>query len=296
MLFASNIKWCEMKKPRISIIGLGRVGSAFLKVLDAHSFEVISVFNRSDITESLIDVYPNTSFYTGLPEDENALGELIILTVSDDAIIEVSEEIASTMSSLTGKFFVHCSGTLSSDVLKELKEKGAEVASFHPMKSITAKTTDFEDAWFDLEGDEAVLSMLENVTDQIGSHSFRIDPEDKAMLHVSAVVASNYLVVLADLASSISTQGNISKETVVRALSSLMQNTLDNISEFGIDEALTGPVARGDIKTVREHIERLESKPGLDLYKKLGLQALEIVERQHKLSAEHHQIRKLLSQ
>ncbi|HBQ60955.1 MAG TPA: hypothetical protein DD671_15385 [Balneolaceae bacterium] len=285
-----------MKKPRISIIGLGRVGTAFLNALVDQDYPVPSVYNRSGVSESFIKSYPNTVFETGLPQNEEALGELIFLTSSDDAIPEIAANLAQIRSTFVGKFFVHCSDTLSSEILKPLQEKGAQVASFHPMRSITPKTKDFKEVWFDVEGDEAVVAMLENIADTLGSFTFRVEPEAKSLLHVSAVVASNYLVVLADLAATISAMGNIPEDKALKALSSLMQNTLNNVSELGTEEALTGPVVRGDLETIRDHMAKLEGNSEvLRIYKMLGYRALDIVKRKDEWTAAHDEIKKLLS-
>lgn len=285
-----------MKKPRISIIGPGRVGTALLKALSNQNFEVITVFSRSTCSENLIKSHPETHFKTGLPSHSNELGELIFITVSDDAIIPVAETIAENTQELVGKFLVHCSGTLTSEALKPLKENGAMVASFHPMKAVTPNMLSFKGTWFDMEGDEAVLSLLENIADELESNSFRVDKEAKPFLHMSAVVASNYLVVLAEIASVIAQKGNISAKIALKALAPLMENTLENVRELGTEEALTGPIARGDVETVRDHIERLkDDEELLGLYKSLGKQALLILKRDQRFSENHLEIETLLS-
>lgn len=285
-----------MKKPRISIIGLGRVGTALLNAFSEQDYQIISVFNRTEMSDALISSNPGIKFETGLPENEQHLGDIIFITTPDDAISTIAEALAQTMNTLVGKVFVHCSGTLSSEVLQPLQNKDAQVASFHPMKSITPKTKDLKEVWFDVEGDEAAVSMLENMADELGSFTFRIEPEAKSLLHASAVVASNYLVVLADLAGSISEMGNIPIDKALKALSSLMQNTLYNISELGTNDALTGPVVRGDVETIRDHLEKLKTEPDiLAAYKLLGNRALDISNRNEVLTPDQLEIKKLLS-
>ena len=281
---------------QITIIGLGNVGTALLKVLTGKGYSIKSVYNRSEIDPDLIKKYPDIIFQKGLPESSEEVGGLIFLTVSDDAIPSVAQNLSDHFRSFEGKQVVHCSGTYSSKVLHLLKKKGASVASFHPMKAITPNTASFEDVWFDLEGDEDVLADLENLTDQLKAHSFRVEPDAKPLLHASAVVASNYLVVLAELVSKISALGNIREETALKAITPLMQNTLQNIEELGVTEALTGPIARGDLKTVKLHLENLDKAPELlSLYKTLGIEAVKIAIRKNGDSTSLEEIRKLLS-
>ncbi|MGN8226605.1 Rossmann-like and DUF2520 domain-containing protein [Gracilimonas sp. BCB1] len=285
-----------MKKPRITIIGLGNVGSALLNVLTKSGYEVLSVFNRSEIDPDLIKKYPDTYFSKGLPNNENKLGELIFLTVSDDAIESVATQLSERYTDLNGRNVVHCSGVHASGVLAPLSKSGASIASFHPMKAITPKTYTFENTWFDVEGDEAAMLSLEKLTDSIKAHMFRVEPKAKPLLHASAVVASNYLVVLAELVSKISALGNVPEETALKAITPLMENTLRNVKELGVTEALTGPIARGDLKTVKQHVESLKNVPELlSLYKTLGIEAVKISIRKNGETASLEEIRKLLS-
>ncbi|MEX2477518.1 MAG: DUF2520 domain-containing protein [Gracilimonas sp.] len=285
-----------MKNSRISIIGLGQVGMTFLEVLSEKNFEITSVFNRSEIESSIQSKYPKTIFQAGLPEKNDPLGDLIFLTVSDDAISEISTQLSRKINGFDGKSIVHCSGTHSSKVLEPFQEKGATVASFHPIKAITKKTSSFNNIWFDMEGDELLLTMLEELADLFGANSFRVEPEAKPFLHASAVVASNYLVVLADLVTKISAKGNIPEDIAIKALSPLMENTLSNIKELGVTDALTGPIARGDVQTIEKHLQSLDAEPGLsELYKKLGAEAVKIAVRKNGSSPSLEKIRKLLS-
>ena len=297
MLNAPNLKWSDMKKEtRITIIGLGNVGTALLNVFSANDFNVVSVFNRSEIDRKLIKRYPDIIFQKGLPKEGKELGKLIFLTVSDDAIPSLAKSLSDKLESFSGKEIVHCSGTHSSKVLDTLADRGALTASFHPMKAITTKTNSLENTWFDLEGDEKLLQKLEILAADLDAHTFRVEPEAKPLLHASAVVASNYLVVLADLVSKIAALADIPEDQALKAISPLMQNTLDNITDLGVSEALTGPIVRGDIKTIQQHLQSLQKAPDiLSLYKRLGLEAVNIAISKQGSSASYEEIRKLLS-
>lgn len=285
-----------MNDTRVSIIGLGQVGTALLNAFSGCRVGVVSVFNRSEVDSSLKAKFTKTFFGKGFPGPEDPLGDLIILAVSDDAITEVSEKLSDLLTPNGSMNVIHCSGTHSSEILGPLKEKGANTASFHPIKAITSNTVSFENIWFDIEGDEELLKILEQLAEMLGASSFRVEPEAKPFLHASAVVASNYLVVLADLVSRISSQGNIPEYTAIKALAPLMENTLSNITELGITDSLTGPIARGDVRTVEKHLQSLGSAPKLqELYKVLGLEAVQIAERKSGATPSLSKIKELLS-
>ncbi|MBO6586329.1 MAG: DUF2520 domain-containing protein [Gracilimonas sp.] len=285
-----------MKNPRITIIGLGSVGTALLNVLTRSGYEVISVFNRSEIDPELIRNFPDTYFGKGIPNNQNKLGELAFLTVSDDAIDSVVTQLSERCIDLEDKSLVHCSGVHPSKILLPLSKKGASIASFHPMKAITPKTSSFESTWFDVEGDGVAIRRLKDLADSLSAHVFKVEPKAKPLLHASAVVASNYLVVLAELVTKISALGGVPEDTALKAITPLMENTLRNVKELGVTEALTGPIARGDLKTVKQHVESLENAPELlSLYKTLGIEAVKIAVRKNGETDSLEEIRKLLS-
>ncbi|MBD3615684.1 MAG: DUF2520 domain-containing protein [Gracilimonas sp.] len=285
-----------MKNTRISIVGLGQVGMSFLNVLSVKKYEIVSVFNRSKIDSSIASKFPGTTFKAGLPSKKGAIGNLILLTVSDDAIEKVSRDIASHFDNLVGFMFAHCSGVHSSEVLSALKQKGAKIASFHPMKSITESANSFQDTWFDIEGDEEVLIELEQLTKKLQAKTFRVEPEAKPFLHAAAVVASNYLVVLADLVSKISSEGNVPEDIALKAMTPLMHNTLQNIETKGVAESLTGPIERGDIETIQKHLNNLQNTPELlSLYKVLGNEAVKIAVQKKGASPSLKKIKDLFS-
>ena len=266
-----------MNRPTISIIGLGKVGTALLKVLSSQGYQIISAVYKGTVSETLRTAHPKTKFSEAIPDALDDLGDLILITVPDDAITEVVNELDQTFHSLKFKAVAHCSGTHSSAILKPLSDKGAKIASFHPNQSITASAATFKGTWFDAEGDEELIARFKTIADDLEAELIEIKAEQKPYLHASAVIASNYLVVLANLMTRVSDLGGLNEDLTLKALIPLMRNTLVNIEQNGVADALTGPIARGDVNTVKGHIELLSSDPDLtELYKKLGREALNL--------------------
>lgn len=291
-----SLKWPDMKNSRITIIGMGQVGQALLKVFEDHGLNVLTAYNRSPLSEELVNLYPKTDFYVGLPSSGVDLGDWIFITVSDDAIPEVVNTLSQQLKSMADKKVIHCSGTHTSLILDPLVQIGAKAASFHPMRSITKNSSSFTDTWFDIEGNEEALAYLEKLADQMGARTIRVDPGSKPFLHAAAVVASNYLVVLAKLVSDIAAKGNISEEIALKALTPLMENTIQNLKELGVTNSLTGPVERNDINTIQEHIKILQNDPEtLSLYKNLGKEAVKITETKKGTSSSLDIIKDLLT-
>src|SRR5690554_5624513 len=233
----------EITKPSITIIGLGKVGNAFYKVLPKVGYKIASVFSKS--------VHNIPFFMEGFPSENHHLGELIFLTVPDDKLESIIHNLDDNFDDLSDKNIVHCSGTLSSDILYPLKEKGANVASFHPIQAISESTLSFNSTWFDVEGDERVLMLLSKLTKEMGANLLEVQKEAKPYLHAAAVVASNYVVTLMKIAEEIAEIGGIDKENIVSALIPLMRSSINNLEEKGVQNSLTGPIARGDVQTVK---------------------------------------------
>ncbi|RNC85534.1 MAG: DUF2520 domain-containing protein [Balneola sp.] len=246
-----------MEIKNITIIGPGRLGTAFQVVFSEVGFVVKMIDKTTDRQE---------------------VGDVTFITVPDGSIHEVSKKLASGGSSFSGKIVAHCSGAYSSQILDNLAEQGALTACFHPLKAVSKTTRSFKASFFDLEGSEEAIVHLEDIVKKIGAQSIRVSPEEKELLHVSAVMASNYTVTLADLALRISSSNNISERELLDALLPLMGSSIENLSGLNPAEALTGPIARGDIQTVQKHLLLLQDKPDLlAIYKHLGLLTLELI-------------------
>lgn len=284
-----------MKSPRITIIGFGNVGKALFYQFSELGFKIDSIFNRSGFDTEIQDQFKKVNFSPHLPTSSDNIGTHLFMTVSDDALVSVTENLVKEISDFNGKMGFHCSGTHASNVLQPIKEAGAKIGSFHPMKAITPKTNTFENTWFDIEGDEEAVQFLSELAENMGANAFKIKPESKPYLHAAAVVASNYLVVLADIVSGIMAEGEIAEHEALQSIIPLMKNTLQNIEETGPEKALTGPIERGDVNTVKQHIQILQKRPDLiSLYKVLGLEAVRITKNKNGDSATLKEIKNLL--
>jgi len=128
---------------------------------------------------------------------------------------------------------------------------------------------------FGVEGDD--LELGEGIVRDLGGIPHHILAEKKTLYHVGAVVASNYLVVLASMAVELFAEAGIQPEEALASLLPLMRGTLYNLEQVGLPQALTGPIARGDVQVVQGHLDHLPPKI-LDIYQELGLKALELGE------------------
>lgn len=246
----------------ITIIGYGRLGQALEKASLKAGFDIAYIYRNKEELHKM-----------------KQLSDLVFITPPDSEIASVCEYLRFRFYELVGKTIAHCSGALPSDILLDLKEKGASIACFHPMQSVTLNTKSFKGITFDIEGDEKALKVLEEFASRINANSLRVNSKQKEMLHVSAVMASNYLVTLAQLGAEISSDSGLSPREVLDALLPLMNSTIENLKDMDPSHALTGPIARGDLETVERHVKFLKNRDKLlSIYKKMGVLTLELVD------------------
>jgi predicted short-subunit dehydrogenase-like oxidoreductase (DUF2520 family) len=210
---------------------------------------------------------------------------IVFLTVTDDAIGPLCDDIAANEGWREGQGVVHCSGALPSSVLSAASAQGALVASFHPLQAfanLQAALDNMPGSTFALEGDAPLVAQLARLAEALGGTPLPLRAEDKTLYHAAAVISSNYLVTLAALASDLFVRQGISPDatSAVRHLVPLLRGTLDNLKAIGLPNALTGPIARGDAGTIERHLQALEkcAPDTADIYRHLARLTLPLAE------------------
>lgn len=265
--------------PDISIIGTGALGSTLARALDRQGYDLKSLFNRTETKANELGEQLGVKITGSFPASEQELGRLLFLAVPDDAIGEVVRQLSEKIRDFSGRTVAHCSGNSTSQLLDSLKETGAETAAFHPIQTFTgdSKPEVFDGICISLEGTESAVRDLRELAGTLGADSLPVTQQAKPYLHAGAVMASNYLVTLLDAAGRIAEMGGVEAGVARRALMPLVLTALENASRSEPPDALSGPVARGDVNTVKKHLELLEHNSGLlSLYKQLGLRTVEL--------------------
>jgi predicted short-subunit dehydrogenase-like oxidoreductase (DUF2520 family) len=171
---------------------------------------------------------------------------------------------------------LHLSGVHTRDILAPLNETGAALGSLHPLQTITEPSqagVRWRGAYAAIEGDARALQEAERLCGLLGLVPVRLPGSAKAAYHAAAVVASNYVVVLADIAARIAAAGGVPGEAAERMYLPLLRGAAENLQRQLPVDALTGPIRRGDAATLRRHLAAL-SEPERSLYARLGLHAL----------------------
>ena len=242
---------------RIGFIGAGKCGVSLANYFRCNGFSISGFYSRHSMCGGfkflpLLDLVNNS--------------EIIFITVSDSQIINVWNDISRL--NLGGKIICHTSGQNTSDIFI-----GADknmVCSVHPM--LTFNSTDvsvhaISKAFFTLEGGEDAISKISQILIKCKNRFKVINKEDKAKYHAAACFASNFVVSVCDVAFKMLYECGFSEDEARQALVPIMENNMSNIISVGTKKAVTGPAARGDMETIKKHLEVLGEYT--DLYMEL---------------------------
>lgn len=269
-----------MAKPTFSIIGCGRIGLFFGKLLSSH-VTLLSLISKS--SQSVI----KGAEFLGLKSEaiQNLKSsDFYLLAVPENAIEECAIQLAETGVIKEGQIVFHASGAYSSDLLKSLKHQGAFVASLHPDLSVADPSFIPSSFYATLEGDAEAKTALRKLFSFYPIAFLDLLAEDKLIYHTSLVLVANFSLALIDLAEKLLASTQL--EDVELLLASLQANALLTIQQKGLKKALSGPLSRGAADLVAKQLNLMKSlHPHYgEIYRLLSLELLEICEEAKLLS------------
>lgn len=274
---------------RIGIVGAGRVGCSLALGLYKKKYEIDGIYSRSE--ESAL--FLNSLLGLEVPNDITSAvnnSEVIFLTVPDMELLNVVRNIE-VIGNVKGKTFFHCSGAETSDILQPLRDLGATVGSLHPIQTFADKSHGYSglsNIYFSFEGDHEANIISQRIVNSLDSKLIIISKESKTLYHAAACILSNYMVTLSYAAENMLEKAGIDKSIALKAFEPLIKHTVENIAVLGSVNALTGPVSRGDNKTVENHLEQIakNNPENLDLYKILLKHTVDIAIKGKKIDEE----------
>ena len=202
----------------------------------------------------------------------------VVLSVPDAVLPEVSMVLAAQGEPPPGCAAFHMSGALGTDPLAPLVERGYGVGVLHPLQALADPVLggeQLEGIYFSVSGEPAAVLAARRIVDHLGSTSIMVPVARRPIYHAAAVFASNYLSGLIGAAGRLMAQAGLSDEEALQAILPLARGSLENLGRLGPASALTGPIARGDIETVRLHLRSLEPRER-KVYSVLGLEILQV--------------------
>ena len=274
----------------LNIIGSGRVGRACGRLwAQQEVFEIQDVLTRSRDSAAQGVKFIGAGKAVG-SLDEMRGADVWMIATRDDAIVPSCATLAASGKVTPDDIVFHVSGAMPSSDLQPVREKGARVASVHPIKTFTdaeLAVQSFAGTFCAAEGDADALRVLRPAFERIGAKVFDIAADAKPVYHAGGVFACNYLVVLIEAALRAHEQAGIAREASLKALEPMVRETVDAIFDVGPAKALTGPISRGDAEAVRKQLARVRGwdREAGELYRGLGLKAVALAEADGRLDA-----------
>ena len=271
----------------ISIFGRGALGSALYDFFRSKSYVIRSVWDRKGGEIYSGKDLPVLKSEKILPANDHEVGNMIFIAVPDDQIPSLSKQLSLIPIKWENRSIIHCSGNLPSNVCNYLADKGAKVAAMHPIQTFQRgdRLNRFLGIYVTLEGDVKLMDDLRTIVNDMEAHPIQITPEQKRIIHIASVIASNYMVSLMHVTETLLNSAGV--EEGIDIFQPLVSQTMQNLFELGVVESLTGPISRGDLQSVKHHLERLkENSHHSEIYKLMGLEAILIAEKKGNVSRE----------
>ena len=259
----------------IGFIGAGAVGGSLSVCLSRAGYQVVAVGSRTFASaQRFADRIDGCQAYGTVQEVADA-AHLVVISTADDAIRSVAEQVTWQ----PGQGVVHCSGATSLDVFQHPVSQGAVAGAFHPLQAFSSVENGVDSipgTTFGIEGSMEVQAALADMARAIGGKPVFLHAEDKVLYHLSGVMMGNLLTCMAATAAQLWEQCGYSRAEGVEALVPMMRGVVNNLERSGVPGAVTGPYVRGDLGTIRKHVEALAARAPevLPLYRELARAAV----------------------
>jgi len=242
-----------MKHLTISFIGAGRVAGALCMELFSKGYHIKKIVSRSKAAGEALArqcgaVWSNTAEFS-----ENT--DVIFVAVSDRNIGEVLDKLKCSQKTIVA----HTAASFGLDVFPE---KITRKAVFYPLQTFShGRKIDFNELPVFIETpDEAITSVMVGVAESIGAKVFFADLQSRKMLHLAAVIVSNFTNHLLARGKDIAIKSGFTFEELKPLIMETISKAFDNSPE----NSQTGPAERNDKITISKHLEMLSFDSDLE--------------------------------
>lgn len=250
------------RRDGIGIVGTGRVAQALGRLLRDAGEPVVAVAGRTaaHARSAAAFIHPSVAAVgiAALPP----LAGRILIAVADDGIEAVAAELA--RAGLSGGLALHTSGAHGPELLRPLATAGVSCGVLHPLQTVATPergVAALRGATYGVGGDADATRWAEQIVVVAGGTPLRVPAAGFASYHAGAVMASNAIVAAVDAAVALMRAAGVDEAAALHAVGPLCVTSARNASELGPDAALTGPVQRGDVRTIRTHVAALTACP-----------------------------------
>jgi len=241
--------------PAVTVVGAGAVGRALAMRLRERGYPVLAVISRTRESADALAQTVEARVASDSLHDIPAETRLVVCCVPDGKVGEVAARLSRVAHDWRKTVVMHTSGALPASALAPLMTEGARTLSFHPLQAVTASSGPdvFDGVYAGIEGPAPALAAGIELAVGLGMRYLILSAEDKPRYHLAASIASNFLVTLHAVVQQIFETLDVDRETAQEVVAPLVRGTLDNLAASTPEDALTGPILRGDLETVHRH-------------------------------------------
>ena len=268
---------------RINIIGCGRAAGSLAGLwVRTGSIDIGDVINRSEASaRTAVKKIGAGNVVKNISEMETA--EFWLIGASDDQIPGVVQAMARSQQDFRGSLVFHLAGRFGLDVLDPLLDDGVLLAALHPVRSLTGEMLTLEDFSATAcvaEGSGAALDTLKPLITSIGGTWLPVAAIDRGLYHAAVSIISNVTKAVAWKAQKWQRKAGLPEETAAAVTHQLLQSTMEDLLRSGAKHSITGPVVRGDTRTIEAHLEAVGSThpEDVEVYRVLAQTVLELAQ------------------
>jgi len=254
----------------VGVVGAGRVGAVLAAALRhvpgaAGRYDIVAVAGESPASHTRIEtLLPGVP--VAKPTAVARACDLLLLTVPDDMLDNVVNMLSASGAIREGQYVAHTSGRHGLAVLAPAVERGAHALALHPAMTFTGTDVDLArlpGCAFGVTADDASRGLAETLVTDLGGRLMWVPEDRRTLYHAGLAHGANHLVTLVSQAMDLLREAGA--QDPAATLRPLLTAALDNALSYG-DAALTGPIVRGDINTVRAHLSHISAPDTLESY------------------------------
>jgi predicted short-subunit dehydrogenase-like oxidoreductase (DUF2520 family) len=247
---------------RVGVVGAGRVGAVLSAALRTAGHDVAAAAGESQASlDRIAALLPGVP--VAKPTTVSRSCDLLLLTVPDDMLSNVVTMLAASGALRPGQYVAHTSGRHGLEVLRPAAEAGAHVLALHPAMTFTGTALDLErlpGCAFGVTAGPDSLALAERLVADLAGRFVEVPEDKRTLYHAGLAHGANHLVTLVSQAMDLLRESGATDPAAT--LRPLLSAALDNALTMG-DAALTGPIVRGDVETVRAHVTEIaRTRPG----------------------------------
>jgi predicted short-subunit dehydrogenase-like oxidoreductase (DUF2520 family) len=267
----------QSAKPRITIVGAGNLASALAVSLHGAGYVIDQIVSRGRAVSlrRAKRLAREVGASAAAVARAQIRAEIVWFCVPDGAIASGAESLTQA-ADWSGKVALHSSGALTSDELALLRQRGAALASVHPLMTfVRGSRPQLVEVPFAIEGDQRAVRAARAIVLDLRGQPFTIRKEQKEAYHAWGMFASPLLTALLAAGERVAGAAGVGRKAARERMLPILRQTLANFARLGAPRSFSGPIARGDLATVEKHLKVLKGIPGArEIYLALARAAL----------------------